>query len=144
MNFEAVSSALGLIGVSGLVSSYLTTIWQRRSAFEQKKEEFKFTRYKATIVLMFGHLQGERSISQLNKYGRTFQTSTEILEEVKVEWLNMVLFASDAVMRELQEFILNPTDESYFRAALAMRRDLQGSRMRFSSSDVRLSVSVSS
>jgi hypothetical protein len=140
MDTQTISSALGLLGIGGLISSYLTILWQRRSASQQKQEEFKFTRYKATIVLMFGFLQGAKSIQHLNQHGRSFQTKEEILEEVIVEWLNMVLFASDKVMRELQDFILEPSSENYFRAALAMRKDLWRGRMKFSAADVRLIV----
>lgn len=141
MDTETLGSALGLLGVGGLISSYLTILWQRRSAFQQKQEDYMFTRYKATVVLMFEYLQGEGSVKQMNQYGRSFQSREEILEEVKAEWLNMILFASDGVVRELQEFVLNPSDETYFRTTLAMRTDLRGGRMKFTPSDVRLRIS---
>ena len=141
MDSQTIGSALGLLGMGGLISSYLTILWQRQSAFQQKQEECKFTRYKATTVLMFGYLQGQSSIKHLNQYGRSFQSTKEILEEVKTEWLNMILFASDGVMEGLQEFIRSPSDETYFRAALAMRADLRGGRMKFTPSDIRLEIS---
>lgn len=89
---------------------------------------------------MFGYLQGAKSIEHLNQHGRSFHSKNEILEEVIVEWLNMVLFASDNVMAELQEFILKPSSETYFRAALAMRKDLWGGKVKFSYQDVKLIV----
>jgi hypothetical protein len=137
---QTIVSAIGLLGIGGVVSSYLTILWQRHSAFQQKKDEFKATRYKATVVLMFGYLQGAKSIEHLNQHGRAFKSKNEILEEVIIEWLNMVLFASDDVLKDLQEFILDPSSETYFRAALAMRKDLWGGRVKFSFKDVKLIV----
>jgi hypothetical protein len=141
MDTQTIISVIGLLGVGGLISGYLTIIWQRRSASQQQKEEYKAARYKCTLVLMFGYLEGPTSLPKLNAHvPRPFRSHEEVLEEVKTEWLNMILFASDDVMKELQEFVLAPSDETYFKTALAMRRDLWGGRMKFSHSDVRLKI----
>lgn len=38
-----------LLGIGGLISNYLTILWQRRNTEEKAKQEYKETRYKRIV-----------------------------------------------------------------------------------------------
>lgn len=48
----------------------------------------------------------------------------DVLDELKAEWYNMLLFASAQTQNDLHTFILNPNLSNLKNAAISMRHDL--------------------
>lgn len=141
MNPQTVMSVLGLLGLGGIISSYCTIIWQQRSANLQKKQDYKEVRYKCALQLMHGFLEGSSSIAKINHHGgRSFSTCEDIIEEVKNEWCSMILFASDDVLRNVQAYIMVPSAKTYFKAAISMRKDLWGGKLKFSADEIKFEI----
>lgn len=136
MTIENIVAVLGLLGIGGLISGYLTLLWQRRSADMAKKQEFKETRYKCIIMLMHGHLDFQRSRGELQKYGYSIQTIEDLTALLRAEHINAFLFASDDFIRSFGQFIQSPTEVHLVRTALCMRKDLWGVKTRLSLSDI--------
>ena len=67
-----------------------------------------------------------------NRAARRFQFRNDLKdvedfkEEVKTEMLHSVLFASDAVIKTMAEFVKSPSYTSYIKTVSAMRKDLWG------------------
>ena len=59
---------VGLLAVGGLVSSYLTILWQRRNTEEKAKQEYKKTRYKCIVLLMKALVEFEKYQKRLIKH----------------------------------------------------------------------------
>lgn len=121
---------LSLVG-SGFLSTVLTHYLQKKSTSDSAKQEFKETRYKCIILLMHACLDFERSNTELSKHGRNFHSLDDLLDEIRAEWHNMILFASDSVLQTTQEFIATPNSKTFYKAALAMRSDLWGGKLSF-------------
>jgi len=49
--------------------------------------------------------------------------------ELKIEWNNMILYASEEVLQKAYIFIQNPSQDNFYKVALAMREDLWGGKI---------------
>lgn len=130
MNIENVSTILGLLGLGGLLGTYFRILWERKNSALLQKQEFKETRYKCIIILMMSYLDFEKSKSMLHKHGRPeINTLDDLKDELKTEWNNMILFSSDEVLTIMHKFIENPSQGSFQKTAIAMRKDLWGGKI---------------
>ena len=66
----------------------------------------------------------EHGLSKAQKFRPDLKNILDFKEEVKIEMLNSVLYASDEVIRAMAEFVKSPTYSSYIKTASAMRQDL--------------------
>lgn len=128
MTVETALSAVGLLGLGGLLGTYLQLIWQRRNSVLLQQQEFKDTRFKCIIMLMYTVLDFEKRGRGLEQFGRNFRSREEVLDELKAEWHNAILFASEDALQSIHGFIRDPSVASFKRAALAMRKDLWGGK----------------
>ena len=128
MTIENALSALGLLGIGGTFGAYLRIIWERRNAALLQKQEFKETRFKCVIVLMYTALDFEKRGRGLEQFGRNFHSKNDVIDELKAEWHNAILFASEDALKSIHAFIREPSVALFKRAALAMRKDLWGGK----------------
>jgi len=56
------------------------------------------------------------------------KTIANIDDELSTELLNGFVYASDAVLSSLAEFIRNPNRQSFVQASVEMRKDLWGKK----------------
>ena len=129
VTFQNMVAAIGLLGIGGLLGHYFQILWQRRSSELSKKQEFKEVRYKCIIILMYASLDFDKNKLELEKVGRNFRSLNDVLEELQMEWYNMILFASDDALKAMHSFIQSPTRSQFKSAALAMRADLWGGKI---------------
>ncbi|HBO84332.1 MAG: hypothetical protein A2073_05690 [Deltaproteobacteria bacterium GWC2_42_11] len=130
MNLENVFTILGLLGLGGLLGTYFRILWERKNSALLQKQEFKETRYKCIILLLLSHLDFDKNKPMLHQHGRSYINRIEDLQdELKLEWNNMILFASDEVLSRMREFIENPSQENFQKTAVAMRKDLWGGKI---------------
>lgn len=128
MTIENALSALGLLGIGGLLGNYFRILWERKNAALLHKQEFMEARFKCIILLMYTALNFEERNPGLKLHGRNFRTSDDLTEELKAEWHNAILFASDDVLRTIHNFIQEPSQKNFKGAAIAMRKDLWGGK----------------
>lgn len=65
----------------------------------------------------------------LEKFGRDFKSHEQLIDEIKAEWHNAILFASDEVLEDLHAFIKEPSAKLFKKSALSMRKDLWGGKL---------------
>lgn len=128
---------LGLVGLGGLISGFLTLKWQRRNAALEGKQDFKETRYKCITLLMHGMLDFERALGNLQKHGYPIVTIDDLAALLRTEHINAFLFGSDDFIRSLGQFIETPSEANLVKTALTMRRDLWGMETELSVQDIR-------
>ena len=75
---------------------------------------------------MHAFLNFAKRAPHLEQVGRHFTSQADLLDELKMEWHNMILFASDDALKQVHSFIQSPSVAQFKRAALAMRADLWG------------------
>jgi hypothetical protein len=130
MNFENVSTILGLLGLGGALGTYLRVLWERKNSVLLQKQEFKEVRYKCIIILSLSLLDFDKNKYLLHQNKREYiKTPQDLISELKIEWNNMILFASEEVLLSMHAFIKNPSTECYRRMAIDMRKDLWGGKI---------------
>jgi hypothetical protein len=128
MTVENALSVLGLLGIGGILGTWLQIVLERRNSALLQKQEFKETRYKCIIMLMYTALDYEKRGSGLIKFGRNFSSKDDVLDELQAEWHNAILFALEEALTAIHAFIREPTVKLFKQAALAMRKDLWGGK----------------
>lgn len=136
MIYQNIVSTIGLIGFGAILKSIVDSILKKKEIRQQKQNDFKEVRYKAIILLMYGLLDFEKSNFEFQKHGRNFHTIQDLIEEIKIERNNMILFASDKVIILIKDFINQPIEANYYKVAIAMRKDLYGLNTKLKDSDL--------
>ena len=128
MTIENAFSALGLLGIGGVIGHYFRILWERRNAALLHKQEFKEARFKCIVILMYSIIDFEKHRSALERNRPDPRSRDNVIEELKAEWHNAILFASDEVLEATHAFIREPSAANFKCSALAMRRDLWGGK----------------
>ncbi|MFH1094072.1 MAG: hypothetical protein V1739_07995 [Candidatus Omnitrophota bacterium] len=130
MNLENVSTILGLLGLGGILGTYFRILWERRNSALLQKQDYKEVRYKCIIILAMALLDFEKNKFLLHQNNREYiKTPKDLIGELKIEWNNMILFASDEVLTAMHEFINDHSQNTFRKFALAMRKDLWGGKI---------------
>lgn len=126
MSVENALSFLGLLGIGGLLSSFLTILWQRKNANKVRHQEYKETRYKCIIILMHAYLNFDKNKSVLLKHGYDIHHTADLADLLKTEHVNAFLYASDEFIQDLGAFIKEPNEHNLYLVARAIRKDMWG------------------
>ncbi|MGE0267151.1 MAG: hypothetical protein AB7S78_01665 [Candidatus Omnitrophota bacterium] len=129
MIISEIIPILSLLGIGGIIGAFFNNIWERNKAVSLQKQQYKETRYKAIILLMYGYLEYKDSSDFLIIQRPDLNSKERLYLELKTEWNNMILYASDDVLLKSYNFLNDPTPESYKQAVIAMRKDLWGGRI---------------
>lgn len=138
MSFQNVLATITALGLGALLTKIFEYISDRQKTKEQTKHDFKQTRYKAIILLMYSLLDFEKQNKMLQQNNRNFKDKTELWDELKAEWTNMTLYASDEVVRVMKKFLQAPTLDTYNVTTLAMRKDLYNIKTKLTLEDLKL------
>jgi hypothetical protein len=133
ITLDETAKIIGLLGTGGIFGGvftlYLRILWERNSSALTKKQEFKEARYKCVIILMYDSLDFKRHRHQLERHRPDLKSLGDVLTELQTEWHNMILFASDDVLKAMHSFIQSPSVSYYKKTVLAMRKDLWGGKL---------------
>lgn len=132
---ELIVSALGLVGLGGLLSTFASYfIGQRRVKFEAQ-QSFKETRYKTIILLCYAYVNYDREGLVLTINRPDIQTKERLEMDLGAEWINMALFASDNVIRCMKQLLHDKNQETFRALLMAMRQDLFGVKTKLTVDD---------
>lgn len=120
---------LSLLGLGGIAGAFFNSIWERKKTISLQKQEYKETRYKAIILLMYGFLEYKDSSDFLIIHRPDLNSKEKLFLELKTEWNNMILYASDEVLLKSYAFLNKPSHENYKKLAIEMRKDLWGGKI---------------
>ena len=128
-SIDNILKILALLGIGGIIGTYIRILCERRNTALRQKQEFKETRYKCILLLLYSCLDFEKQKPMLHEHGRKFSSLDELIDELKTEWHNMLLYASDEVLISTHTFIEKPNQENFRTSVLAMRKDLWGGKL---------------
>ncbi len=131
-SFEIMISLVSAVGVGGVFGAYFQSRFQHQRELKSDIHELKRQRYGAILIQMLTILDPEHGLSKSQKFRPDLKNIEDFKEEVKIEMLNGVLFASDEVIKAMAEFIRNPNHGTYIKTVISMRRDLWGKRTKIS------------
>lgn len=138
MTTQEILTAIGFIGIGGLLKSLADFFVSKRKQKAENKQQFKETRYKAITLLCYSLINYERE-SAILVINRPDITSKERLyNELNAEWTNMILFASDKVLLAMKKFLEKEDISAFNNLIIAMRKDLYGIKTKIKVQDLLL------
>ena len=133
---QIIISALGLLGLGGLLKSILDFFVEDRKRKSESKHVLKEERYKAIILLCYALINYDKEKENLKIRRHNIKTKDDLFEEVYLEWVNMPLYASDSIIKTTKMFLENYNQQTFSKAVIAMRKDLYNIRTHLSESDL--------
>ena len=130
MDIQTIVSALGLLGIGGIIGSYFQHLLNQRRDTELKIQQINENRYRSTLVYMrcllkpesLPHFQMEDQKIYLIKNRIGIQKYAK--EKITEYYYNGFLYASDNVLLNIRIFLQKPTEFNFTKTAVAMRQDL--------------------
>jgi len=115
-------SGLGIgSGVTSLIQYFLN---KKQISLESQRKDLE-ARYRVIILLMYAVIDFKRNKTSLHKHRPDLKSVNAILDELKAECHNMLLFASEETIKNLHIFIKNPNNLNFQKTAIFMRKDLK-------------------
>lgn len=136
METTEIISAIGLIGIGGLLKSLLDYLIGNRKRKADTQHDFKQPRYKAIILQCYILIFYDREKDRLQSHRPDLRTKEDLCDEIYTEWVNMTLYASDKVIFSMRQFIQQPNQKTFNLLILSMRKDLYGIRTKLKPDDL--------
>ena len=130
MDIQTIISAVGLLGVGGIIGSYFQHLFNQKRETELKIQQINENRYRSTLVYM-RCLLNPKSLPHFqieDKHIYKLKTSEAIKKYAKEKiieyYYNGFLYASDNVLVNIKQFLQNPSELNFTKTAVSMRKDL--------------------
>ena len=116
---QIILSFLGIIGVGGII----TTSLNKSKEIEFQKLEQKQKRYKSMLLYMDVFFE-PKNIKYLSSRQPDINSAEDVMEYLRAEFHEMLLYASKEVILVAKIFIESPSRDNFLNVVLAMRKDL--------------------
>jgi len=120
---QTILSALTLLGVGGILGGYISYLLDKKKEREFKVLEQKEKRYKSCLLYMDAYFE-PKNIKYLSSRQPDIDNAQDVIEYLKMEFYEMMLYASKDVILSVKSFIENPVRENFLKTILTMRQDL--------------------
>jgi len=142
MTTQEIISAIGLIGLGGLLKGVLDFFIADRRRKSETKHQFKETRYKAIILLCYTYVNFEREGTTLIVQRPDINSKERLYNELNAEWINITLYASDKVLLSMKKFLESNNESEFNEMILAMRKDLYGIKTKITMGNLQLDKKI--
>jgi hypothetical protein len=122
-SIQLIISGLALLGIGGILGGYTTYLLDRKKEREFKVLEQKERRYKSCLLYMDAYFE-PNNIKYLASRQPDINDKNDIIEYLKMEYYEMMLYASKNVILSVKKFIENPSHDNFLKTILVMRGDL--------------------
>ena len=129
---QIIISLITTFGIGGILGAYFKSYFERKKELKDQEHQLKKTRYGALLMLMLAKLDPKDGLSKLETYRPDLKSVTDLEKEIKVEYYNAIIFASDKVLESMVSFIKAPSYKNYINTAKAIRKDLWKKRTKIS------------
>ena len=116
---QIILSFLGIVGIGGI----FTALLNKSKEIEFQKLEQKQKRYKSTLLYMDVFFE-PKNIKYLSSREPDIDSAEDVMEYLKAEFHEMLLYASREVILAVKSFLESPSRDSFLKTILAMRKDL--------------------
>jgi hypothetical protein len=114
---------LALLGIGGILGGYVSYLLDKKKEREFKVLEQKEKRYKSCLLYMDAFFE-PKNIKYLSSRQPDIDDALDVIEYLKMEYHEMMLYASRDVIFSVKTFIENPTHDNFLKTILIMRKDL--------------------
>ncbi|MFH0833785.1 MAG: hypothetical protein V2A63_00130 [Patescibacteria group bacterium] len=129
---------IGLLS-GGAIVTIVQHFLDRRKEIQSKESELKEKRYKCILLLMYALINPEE-LKSINRIRPELSTKEDLEKEIKTELVNAWLFAGDKTVKELENFMKNPCEESFAKTILSMRKELWNRRTKLEPKEFKLNI----
>ncbi len=119
-------SLITALGFGGVLGALVQTKLQQRNQVAQHEHALKQKRYLCIVGLMLAKLRPQINLPKIQKIRPDLKDDWDIDDELEAELLNAYVYASDAVICALSDFIQKPEKPTFVFATSAMRKHLWG------------------
>lgn len=113
------------LGIGSVVTAFIQHGLKLKAvAYESQRKDLE-ARYRVIILLMYAAYDFSSNETSMRINRPDLKTRDDVVEELRAEWINMLLFASKATLDSLRHFILEPTRGHLTSCAISMRHDLR-------------------
>lgn len=123
VTIQTIFSALTLLGVGGIVGGYITFLLDKKKELEFRRLEQKEKRYKSCLLYMDVFFE-PKNIKYLSSRQSDIDNAQDVIEYLKAEYHEMLVYASKDVILSVKAFIEKPNRENFLKTVLSMRQDL--------------------
>ncbi|MBE2289600.1 MAG: hypothetical protein IAE95_08605 [Chitinophagaceae bacterium] len=117
--FQNIISVLTLIGLGGLLGGYTTYLLDRKKERDFKVLEQKERRYRSCLLYMDAFFE-PKNIKYLSSRQPDIDGAKDVIEYLKMEYHEMILYASKSVILAVKVFLENPTRDNFLKTILVM------------------------
>jgi hypothetical protein len=134
---QTIFTALTLLGVGGIAGGYITYLLDKKKEREFKVLEQKEKRYKSCLLYMDAFFE-PKNIKYLSSRQPDINNAQDVIEYLKMEYHEMMLYASKEVVLSVKLFVENPTQEIFLKTILTMRQDLSSKKNDLNLHDIQI------
>lgn len=109
------------------MGGYVTYLLDKKKEREFKVLEQKEKRYKSCLLYMDAFFE-PKNIKYLSSRQPDINNAKDVIEYLKMEFHEMMLYASKDVILSVKAFIEKPTHENFLTTILTMRQDLSAKK----------------
>ena len=127
MDASWITLATGLIaglGIGSVVTAQIQHALKIKEAAHESQRHDLEARYKVIILLIYAAYDFSGNETAMRIHRPDLETQTDVLNDLRAEWTNMLLFASRSTLDRLRIFIGEPTANNLAKCAVSMRVDL--------------------
>ncbi|MEM6395919.1 MAG: hypothetical protein AAF741_06195 [Bacteroidota bacterium] len=135
-NLQQIASIIAIFGLGGVLGAYFQSIFQYRKERKDDIHKLKSKRYGAMVMQMLALVDSEYGLEKLQQFRPDIKSREELINEIRVELFNGVLYANDQVVYAMGNFLKAPSHESYLKVVSSMRKDLWGKKTKIDESSL--------
>jgi hypothetical protein len=129
---QIIISLITTFGIGGILGAYFKSHFERQKELKDQEHQLKKTRYGAILMLMLAKLDPKDGLEKIKTFRPDLKSVTDLDKEIKTEYYNAIIFASDIVLEAMSNFIKSPNYKHYIITAKAIRKDLWKKRTKLS------------
>ena len=133
---------ISLLGVGGIIGGYISFRLNKTKELEFKQGELKERRYKSCLLYMDVFFE-PKNIKYLSSRQTDIDNAQDVIEYLKAEYHEMLLYASKEVILTVKNFIEEPTRKNFLKTILAMRKDLWIKKSDLSINEIKIDFKTS-
>jgi hypothetical protein len=130
---EIILALLGLVGIGGIIANVQT----KYKELSFKALENKERRYKSCLLYMDVYFN-PANIKYLSSRQSDIHSSSDVIEYLRAEYHEMILYAAKPVILSVKAFIEHPSRDNFLTSVLAMRQDLWTKQSNLTIGDIAL------
>lgn len=134
------NSLLALLGIGAIINSLVIYSLNVKKRKREANQDFKEKRYKAILILAYSRVFYSISANSLKLHRPDIASWDKLQEELFLEWQNMLLYANDAVIIAMRDFLQKTDFETLSVLCIEMRKDLYGLKTKLKPTDLLVKI----